>query len=58
VLIGATMPSVMAELSFLTHRQESSWLRTSSYRQQLAEALLAGIARYQRSLKGTQVAGG
>ena len=58
VLIGAKMPSVLAELSFLTHNQESSWLRTSSYRQQLAEALLVGIERYQRSLKGTQIAGG
>jgi N-acetylmuramoyl-L-alanine amidase len=56
VLIGATMPSVLAELSFLTHQQESSWLRTPAYRQQLAEALLAGIVRYQRSLKGTQIA--
>ena len=51
VLIGATMPSVLAEISFLTNRQEASLLRTSKYRQAIAEALFEGIAKYQRSLK-------
>ena len=51
VLIGATMPSVLAEISFLTNRQEASLLRTGSYRQAIAEALFDGISRYQRSLK-------
>ena len=56
VLIGAAMPSVLAEVSFLTHRQEQTWLKTPAYRQQLAEALFNGVMRYQRSLKGAQVA--
>jgi N-acetylmuramoyl-L-alanine amidase len=56
VLIGANMPSVLAEISFVTNRQEQTWLKTQAYRQQLAEALLNGIMRYQKSLKGTQVA--
>ena len=51
VLIGATMPSVLAEISFLTNRQEATLLRTQTYRQQLAEALLAGVMKYQKSLK-------
>jgi N-acetylmuramoyl-L-alanine amidase len=51
VLIGATMPSVLAEVSFLTNRQDAALLRTQSYRQQLAEALFNGVMRYQRSLK-------
>ena len=51
VLIGATMPSVLAEISFLTNRQEASLLRTQAYRQQVAEALLAGVMKYQKSLK-------
>ena len=54
VLIGATMPSVLAEISFLTNRQEASLLRTSSYRQAIAEALFTGISKYQRSLKAAQ----
>jgi N-acetylmuramoyl-L-alanine amidase len=51
VLIGATMPSVLAEISFLTNRQDADLLKTDKYRQQIAEALLAGIMRYQESLK-------
>ncbi len=51
VLIGAGMPSVLAEISFVTHSVEGRLLRTASYRQQIAEALYQGIRRYQRSLK-------
>jgi N-acetylmuramoyl-L-alanine amidase len=58
VLIGAQMPSVLTEISFLTHKQEQAWLKTQTYRQQLAEALFNGVMRYQRSLKGAQVAAG
>lgn len=56
VLIGATMPSVLAEVAFLTNRQEAALLRTQSYRQQLAEALFGGIMKYQQSLKTTTAA--
>jgi N-acetylmuramoyl-L-alanine amidase len=51
VLIGATMPGVLAEISFITNAKEAALLRTSRYRDQIAEALLAGIMNYQRSLK-------
>ncbi len=51
VLIGAAMPSVLAEISFVTHRQEGQLLKTSIYRQQIAEALLDAVLRYQQSLK-------
>ena len=51
VLIGATMPSILAEISFLTNRPEATLLRGGAYRQQIAEALLNGVMRYQRSLK-------
>jgi len=54
VLVGATMPSVLAEISFLTNRHEGSLLRTAAYRQAIAEALFAGISKYQRSLKAAQ----
>ena len=55
VLIGATMPSVLAEVSFLTNRDEAALLRSQTYRQQIAEALLAGVMKYQNSLKNTPV---
>jgi N-acetylmuramoyl-L-alanine amidase len=51
VLIGARMPSVLAEVSFITHKEEASLLKTSIYRQRIAESLLNGILRYQRALK-------
>ena len=53
VLIGATMPSVLVEIAFLTHRQEATLLKTDKYRQQVADALFSGITRYQQSLKQT-----
>ena len=54
VLIGAGMPSVLAEISFVTNRHEGGLLKTGAYRQQIAESLLDAILRYQRSLKGTR----
>jgi N-acetylmuramoyl-L-alanine amidase len=51
VLIGAGMPSVLAEISFVTHKQEGLLLKTAAYRQQIAEALFDAIAKYQKSLK-------
>ncbi|MCA1583758.1 MAG: N-acetylmuramoyl-L-alanine amidase [Acidobacteria bacterium] len=53
VLIGAGMPSVLAEISFLTHKQDAQLLKTSAYRQRIAEALHAAVLRYRRSLKGS-----
>jgi N-acetylmuramoyl-L-alanine amidase len=54
VLIGARMPSILAEISFLTNRQEATLLRTPKYRQQIADALLTGVMKYQQSLKASQ----
>ena len=51
VLIGAGMPSVLAEISFITNGQEGRLLKNSAYRQRIADALHEGITRYQRSLK-------
>lgn len=51
VLIGAEMPSVLAEMSFVTNRQDATLLKTGAYRQQIAEALLDAVLRYQQSLK-------
>jgi N-acetylmuramoyl-L-alanine amidase len=51
VLIGAGMPSVLAEISFVTNKQEASLLKTGAYRQKIAEALFDAVTQYQRSLK-------
>ena len=52
VLIGAVMPSVLAEISFLTNPQEARLLKNNAYRQRIAEALFDGVRKYQTSLKG------
>ncbi len=51
VLIGAAMPSVLAEISFVSNKQELSLLKTPAYRQKIAESLLTAITKYRRSLK-------
>jgi N-acetylmuramoyl-L-alanine amidase len=50
VLIGASMPSVLAEVSFVTNEQEAKLLRGESYRQRIADALAQAIQKYQVSL--------
>ncbi|MCY4389605.1 MAG: N-acetylmuramoyl-L-alanine amidase [Desulfurellaceae bacterium] len=46
VLVGAHMPCVLAEVSFLTHRVQGRLLRSSAYREAIAEGLFQGIARF------------
>jgi len=51
VLIGAGMPSVLAEIAFISHDGEGGLLRTEKYRQRIAEALATAVIRYTRTLK-------
>jgi len=51
VLIGANMPSVLAEISFLTNIEDAAFLATDAYRDRIADALLQSILEYQRTLK-------
>jgi N-acetylmuramoyl-L-alanine amidase len=53
VLIGAAMPSVLAEISFVTNSQEAKLLKSSAYRQRIADALFAAVKKYQTSLRST-----
>ncbi|MGC2332699.1 MAG: N-acetylmuramoyl-L-alanine amidase [Candidatus Acidiferrales bacterium] len=50
VLIGANMPSVLAEISFLSNPYDESLLRRAAQRQRIAEGLYRGIATYLASL--------
>ena len=56
VLIGANMPSILAEIGFLTNTREEALLKKPDYRQKLAEALYRGISKYADSLSHFQVA--
>jgi N-acetylmuramoyl-L-alanine amidase len=57
VLIGARMPSVLAEIGFLSNPKDESNLNRGDYRQKIAESLYLGIARYAQSLSHFEVAG-
>jgi N-acetylmuramoyl-L-alanine amidase len=56
VLIGANMPSILAEISFVTNPKDAAQLQEPDYRQRVAESLYKGVARYQGGLSGTRVA--
>jgi N-acetylmuramoyl-L-alanine amidase len=51
VLIGAQMPSILAEVAFLTNRAEANLVKQAAYKQQIAQALCDAILQYQASLK-------
>ena len=60
VLIGASMPSVLAEIGFLSNARDENNLSKPEYRQKVAEALYKGLAQYSQSLShfepGRQIA--
>jgi N-acetylmuramoyl-L-alanine amidase len=56
VLIGANMPSILAEISFVSNPTDEHRLETAEYRQRIAESLYRGIAKYANGLSGVKVA--
>ena len=56
VLIGANMPSILAEISFVSNPADARKLKTPERRQQIADSLYRGIARYVSGLSGVKVA--
>jgi N-acetylmuramoyl-L-alanine amidase len=56
VLIGANMPSILAEISFVSNPTDERRLQTSEYRQRIAESLYRGISKYVSGLSGVKMA--
>jgi N-acetylmuramoyl-L-alanine amidase len=50
VLIGANMPSVLSEISFISNPSDEKLLRKTDQRQRVADGLYRGIASYLESL--------
>jgi N-acetylmuramoyl-L-alanine amidase len=50
VLIGANMPSVLAEISFVSNPHDEKLLRTSKHRDRIAASLLEGVRAYLGAL--------
>lgn len=46
VLIGAEMPAILAEISFITNPEEAKSMKSEKYLQTLAEQIVAGVLSY------------
>ena len=47
VLMGAAMPAVLTEVAFISNPEEERRLQDAEYKERIAEALYAGIARFK-----------
>jgi N-acetylmuramoyl-L-alanine amidase len=56
VLTETAMPGILAEVSFVSSPTDEQKLRSDGYREQIAEALYKGIARYAASSRGVKMA--
>ncbi|MFZ0540502.1 MAG: N-acetylmuramoyl-L-alanine amidase [Candidatus Sulfotelmatobacter sp.] len=56
VLTETAMPGILAEVSFVSSPTDEQKLRSNGYREQIAEALYRGIARYAAGSRGVKVA--
>lgn len=56
VLIGASMPSVLAEVGFISNPREEAAMKRAEQREKIAEALYKGVASYASTLSHFQVA--
>jgi N-acetylmuramoyl-L-alanine amidase len=56
VLTGTTMPAILTEISFVSSPADERNLQSATYRQQIAEALYQGIARYHETSLHAKVA--
>jgi len=56
VLTETAMPGILAEVSFVSSPTDEQKLRSDGYREQIAEALYKGIARYAANSHGVKIA--
>jgi N-acetylmuramoyl-L-alanine amidase len=56
VLIGATMPSILAEIGFVSNPHDAKLLRREDQRRKIAEALYKGVSAYANTLSHTEMA--
>jgi N-acetylmuramoyl-L-alanine amidase len=56
VLIGATMPSILAEVGFVSNPRDEKLMKRGEQRQKIADALFKGVTQYAASLSHLQIA--
>jgi N-acetylmuramoyl-L-alanine amidase len=55
VLIGADMPSILTEISFLSNPADEKMLKQPDHRQRIAEGIYQGVASYLQNLNSMSV---
>jgi N-acetylmuramoyl-L-alanine amidase len=55
VLIGADMPSILTEISFLSNASDEQLLKKPEHRQRIAEGVYLGVANYLESLNSVDM---
>ena len=55
MLIGADMPSILTEISFLSNPADEQLLKKPEHRQHIAEGVYQGVAAYLQSLNSVAV---
>ncbi len=55
VLIGADMPSILTEISFLSNAADEQLLKKPEHRQRIAEGVFAGVTSYLQSMNSMNV---
>jgi N-acetylmuramoyl-L-alanine amidase len=58
ILLGANMPSVLAEVTCLSNKNEEKKLAEPAYREQIAQYLEGGIVQYLEKSKKAPIKGG
>jgi N-acetylmuramoyl-L-alanine amidase len=56
VLIGATMPSILAEIGFVSNPHDAKLLRREDQRKKIAESLYKGVSAYASTLSHAEMA--
>jgi N-acetylmuramoyl-L-alanine amidase len=56
VLTGTSMPAILAEVSFVSSPEDEEKLKSSSYRDKIAQGLFKGIAQYTTTSRGVNIA--
>ncbi len=51
VLVGASRPSILVEVGYITNPKERARLFTSEYQEQIAKGIVAGVTRYINNRK-------
>ncbi len=53
VLLGAQMPSILVETSFISNERECSRLASPEYQDRICDAIISGVGRYIRDINPT-----